>query len=67
VSVKHDTVDERTVDPRAVTAPPSLRRVRQELEEWREHGDVQIEQRVGEKVVAHSVPHTPVSVNTINL
>jgi hypothetical protein len=66
VSVKHDAVDERAVYPGTVTAPPGLGRVRQELKQWREHGDVQVEQRVGEQVVAQSMSHSPVSVNTIN-
>ena len=64
VPVKHNTVDQRTVYPRPISTPPSLGRFRQELEQRCEHGDVKIEQRVWEQVVAHGVPHTPVPVDT---
>jgi len=64
VSVKHDAVDQRAVYPGSIATPPGLGRVRQELEQWCEHGDVEIQQRVREQVMAHGVGHSPVPVNT---
>lgn len=66
MSVKHDAVDQRAVYPGPIATPPGLGRIRQELEQWCEHGDVEIKQRVREQVMAHGVAHTPVPVNTVS-
>lgn len=63
MSVKHDAVDQWAVYPGPIATPPGLGRVWQELEQWCEHGDVEIQQRVREQVVAHGVAHSPVPVN----
>lgn len=66
MSVKHDAVDQRAVYPGPIATQPGLGRVWQELEQWCEHGDVEIQQRVREKVMAHGVAHSPVPVNTVS-
>lgn len=66
MSVKHDAVDQRAVYPGPIATPPSLGRVWEELEQWCEHGDVEIQQRVREQVMAHGVAHSPVPVNTVS-
>jgi len=66
VSVKHDAVDQRAVYPGPIATPPGLGRIWQELEQWCEHGDVEVQQRVREQVMAHGVAHSPVPVNTVS-
>jgi len=66
VSVKHDAVDQRAVYPGPIATPPGLGRVWQELEQWCEHGDIEIQQRVREQVMAHGVAHSPVPVNRVS-